>query len=100
MDASAALWMPGVEGMHTRRSVLCRAASFAAACVVAPISVIRADDELLLARSAEAAETARVEIVVEAAGTLKFNDKGASKSLPTAVTARLSYDEKRLDDED
>ena len=67
--------------------------------VTAPRFVLADDAEVLLAKAAEDTQTAHVEIVLEAAGALKFKEKEAVKSLPTAVTARLVYDEKRLADE-
>lgn len=84
--------------MSCSSSSFCRAVALTAALLVAPVSNTRADTELLLAKGADAAETVRVEIVLEAAGELKFKEKEALKSLPTAVTARFRYDEKRLPD--
>lgn len=63
----------------------------------APVGT-RANDRVLLAADSEANAAQRVEVVVEAAGELKFRDKETLKSLPTSVAARLAYDEKRLGD--
>ena len=61
---------------------------------VAPLSA--AAPSVLLQAEPDAESTVRVDVVVEAAGELKFREKETVKSLTTAVTARLGYEEKPL----
>lgn len=85
--------------MRLSRRSFVSAGLILASGVTAPRLTLADDAEVLLAKTAEDTQTAHVEIVLEAAGALKFKEKEAVKSLPTAVTARLVYDEKRLADE-
>ena len=74
-----------------------RRAFLAAAVVVAcsPLSAFAAES-IDLTSSVVPGETAKVSVVLEVAGLLKFKNQDETKSLPTAVTARFNYDEKRL----
>lgn len=62
---------------------------------------IFADDVTLdLTSSATPGDVAKVDVVLEVAGVLKFKNKDEIKSLPTVVSAKFGYEEKRLDLQD
>lgn len=62
------------------------------------VRVSRAAAPIDLSAQATAGAAARVEVVFEVAGELKFRLEQKLKTMPTSVAARLAYDELRLQD--
>jgi len=84
--------------MRRFRSSICLAAALLIGPAAVGPSAAAADGGVFLATDASSAGTQRVQVVVEAAGELKFKEKEAVKSATTSVAARYAYDEKRLPD--
>jgi hypothetical protein len=78
-----------------RRSLRAAALCVCWAAAIGGSTSTWAEDRLAPVAQADPTQTYHVEVVVEAAGELSFKERSEIKTLPTSVSARMSYDEKQ-----